>query len=269
MRRIGERGRALAYAVYGSGPPLLLLHGFTGTHRLFCHLLPGLGHRRLLLPDLLGHGASDAPRAPAHHALEAQARTLLALLEREGYAVTDVVGYSLGGRLALRLATLSPDRIRRLVLVSTSPGIEGEEARSARRAADERLARLLEEEGLGAFLEHWQSLPLFAALRNLPEALRALLWAERRAQRAEGLAASLRGAGQGVEPSLWPSLAQLSMPVLLLTGDQDTAYREVARRAARLIPKARWHEIRGAGHAAYLEAPAAFQEAIRAFLDEP
>jgi 2-succinyl-6-hydroxy-2,4-cyclohexadiene-1-carboxylate synthase len=161
------------------------------------------------------------------------------------------VGYSMGGRLCLQLALDRPDHVERLVLVSASPGIADPAARAARREADERLAQEVERDGIAAFLERWLAQPLFATLPRDRSGID-----ERRARNTvERLTYQLRVLGQGVQPSNWERLGELRMPVLLIVGELDTKYAEIARQMAGGIPDARVEVISGAGHACHVEQP--------------
>ena len=161
------------------------------------------------------------------------------------------VGYSQGGRLCLQLALDRPEVVHRLVLVSASPGIADEQERTARRDADERLAQEIERDGVDAFLERWLAQPLFATLPRERSGID-----ERRARNTiEGMTSQLRVLGQGVQPSNWERLGGLRMPVLLIVGERDTKYVEIAQRMADAIPQARVEVVPGAGHACHLEQP--------------
>jgi 2-succinyl-6-hydroxy-2,4-cyclohexadiene-1-carboxylate synthase len=160
------------------------------------------------------------------------------------------VGYSQGGRLCLQLALDHPDVVRRLVLVSASPGIADPAERSARRDADERLAREIERDGVDAFLERWLHQPLFATLARERAGVEA-----RRRNTVADLTHQLRVLGQGVQPSNWERLGELATPVLLVVGELDTKYVDLAQRMAGRIPDARVEVILDAGHACHLERP--------------
>ena len=127
------------------------------------------------------------------------------------------VGYSMGGRLCLALAVERPDLVQNLVLVSASPGIADARERDDRRAADERLALDVERDGVDAFLERWIDQPLFA---SLPRDV-ARIDERRRNNTVDRITHQLRALGQGVQPSLWDQLPQLTMPVTLVTGAYD------------------------------------------------
>ena len=170
------------------------------------------------------------------------------------------VGYSMGGRLCLALAVERPDLVQELVLVSASPGIADERERGTRRTADERLALDVERDGVDAFLDRWLDQPLFA---SLPREV-ARIDERRRTNTVDRITHQLRALGQGVQPSLWDRLSQLSMPVTLVTGAYDRKYTELATRMAAAIGDgARTIVIPGAGHALQLERPEALAAVLR------
>jgi 2-succinyl-6-hydroxy-2,4-cyclohexadiene-1-carboxylate synthase len=191
---------------------------------------------------------------------------LVALLDREGLGQIDVLGYSLGGRTALALLAAAPGRIRRAVVVGAGAGIADESQRAARRASDAALADRIEQIGVPAFLAEWQAQPLIRTQQAVAPALRALMDAARQHHTAAGLAASLRGMGQGTAPALHEALRGITVPVLCVAGEHDLRYRAAAAELAQLLPAGRIVVVPAAGHAAHLEAPAAFVEHARPFL---
>jgi len=252
----------------GEGKPLLLLHGFTGSHSTWEPFVSNLSVKyRLLMPDLVGHGQSDAPADPERYSIERCVDDLLAMLDRLDIGGFDLLGYSMGGRVALHLALAAPERVRRLVLESASPGIDDPAERAARVASDETLAQRIEQEGLEAFIDYWERIPLFASQERLPEATRQRLRAQRLSNPPTGLANSLRGMGAGAMTPVWSRLGELTMPALLMAGELDEKYVGLTRVMAEAIPAASVHIVLNAGHATHLEAPAPFIEAVTAFLD--
>jgi 2-succinyl-6-hydroxy-2,4-cyclohexadiene-1-carboxylate synthase len=172
-----------------------------------------------------------------------------------------VVGYSMGGRLALHAALESA--FAGLVVVGASAGIDDADERRRRREADAELADWIEAHPIEEVVARWERNPVFAS--QSPS-----LVASQRAGRLEHspaeLARLLRSAGQGALDPVWDRLGSLSMPVLALAGENDSAYRAAAERIASLAPRGRSGVIPGAGHAAHLEAPDAVCDAIFAWL---
>jgi 2-succinyl-6-hydroxy-2,4-cyclohexadiene-1-carboxylate synthase len=243
----------------------VLLHGFTGSASAWdSRLVDGLAGVGLppVLVDLPGHGADAGAVDPAAFTLEAA----LARIDAAGDGPTDLIGYSMGGRLALHFAVAHPERVRRLVLESASPGLENEAERAARRAADEALAADIEREGIEWFVEHWESRPLFATRQRIDPSTLARVRHLRLRNDPGSLAAALRGLGTGALPSRWDDLERLGPPTLLLAGELDTKFVTVARRMAEAMPNARLAVIPGVGHSVHLEAPAAWLDAVVGFL---
>ena len=266
--RVRTGRHALHVERAGAGPPVLLLHGFTGSTRALDGVAAGLhaaGFETIAV-DLLGHGRSDAPRDPRAYAMERCSEALACVLDAAGAERAAVLGYSLGGRVALGLAVASPERVRGLVLVGASAGLADPAERAARRRADDALADAIERDGVPRFVERWMAQPLFATQARLgPERL-AVARAQRLANSAHGLAASLRGIGTGVQPPLHEALARLDVPILLTAGAEDAKFRAIAEELAACAARARVAVIPHAGHAAHLESPAAFLTVASDFL---
>ena len=243
--------------------PLLALHGFTGSGADFEPLAPLLG-REILAPDLPGHGGASA--LPGPYTMERVTAALAELLVDGGPERPVLLGYSMGGRVALHFALRYPDRLAALVLIGANPGLADPGARAARRRADEALAERIEVEGIPAFLEYWSAIPLIATQARIPEPQRSAMRRRRLRNRARGLAASLRDMGTGAMLPIWEELPRLAAPTLLITGAEDVKYRGIAARMAALIPGARRALIPGAGHCAHLEQPALSCAAIDRFL---
>ena len=228
--------------VEGDGAPVVLVHGFTQTHRSWDPVAADLAtYRRVVRVDLPGHGRSASVRASFVDSA--------GLVGEAGGAAT-YVGYSLGGRLCLRLAADRPDLVRALVLIGASPGIADARERAERRAADETLADDIERDGLDAFLTRWLAQPMFAALPAGEAAARAADGT------ADGLVAALRDLGAGAMEPLWERLGDITMPVQLVVGERDAKFREIARAMRAALPNAsRLAIVRAAGHACHLERP--------------
>jgi len=214
------------------------------------------------MPDLPGHGESLVAQ---EYGTEATVAALMADLDELSITRTDLLGYSLGGRLALYLAFTDPDRVGRLVLESTTAGLDDEAERRARRIWDARWAAVLRTDGVAAFVDAWYRQPLFASLRRRPDLLEDLE-ARRRLNDAEGLARSLEGIGAGVFPSLWHRLQEMDIPVMLINGSLDDRYCALASRLESGLSHVRHVEVAEAGHNTHLENPRVFASAVREYL---
>jgi 2-succinyl-6-hydroxy-2,4-cyclohexadiene-1-carboxylate synthase len=231
------------------------LHGFTqwgdSWHELRA-LFPD-GGRCWLTPDL---------RATTLAGAEAE---VLALWDRAGVRRGHLVGYSQGGRIALRVAATHTDRVRTLTTIGAHAGFEGE-ARRTRLEADLALADRVEREGIDWFAGYWAALPLFATLARRGPAFQRRLDAARRRNDPAHLAATLRGMGAGVTEPFWDRLGGIAAPTLAVAGAEDGPYVALAERLAAAIPCARVAVVPGAGHAVHLERPRAFAELLAAHL---
>jgi 2-succinyl-6-hydroxy-2,4-cyclohexadiene-1-carboxylate synthase len=176
-----------------------------------------------------------------------------------------VVGYSMGGRLALKAALRRPDKFGALVLVGTSAGIEDDEARADRRSADEGLADWMEQHTIEEFAERWEAQPVFAT--QSPELVSAQR-PGRLAHEPAQLARLLRSAGQGMFEPVWHDLERIDSPVLAIAGELDTKYADASFRIAERVKHGRARLVPGAGHAPQLERPEEFSALLLDFLDE-
>jgi 2-succinyl-6-hydroxy-2,4-cyclohexadiene-1-carboxylate synthase len=251
----------------GAGRPLVLLHGFTGSTASWRPLIPALTEVfETIAIDLLGHGGTDAPNDPARYRAEQVVRDLDALMEQLEIGEAVWLGYSMGARATLQFATECPERVVALVLESGSPGIADPAEREARARSDGALADRIERDGIEAFVDLWERLPLFASHRRLPSGVRAGLRWQRLANDPVGLANSLRGFGQGVQPSQHGRLGKLRMPALLIAGEEDAKYRLLAEAMAREMLSAEVALIADVGHTPHLEQPDTFIHTIQEFL---
>ena len=267
MRLRAASGHVYALLRRGQGKPLLLLHGFTGDGTTWRGITDSLSQDyELLALDLLGHGDSDAPASPQAYTMESAAVDIISLLEALQLERVNVLGYSMGGRLALYLALHYPQRFGSLILESAAPGIADKNERELRRQRDNNLAEDIERRGIAWFVKYWESLPLWESQRGLAAAVLDAQRAQRLRNSERGLAGSLRGMGAGAQASLWNALPQLQAPTLLAVGALDAKFRRLNAEMAESIPNARLAVIGGAGHNAHLENPAAFAAVVAAHL---
>lgn len=240
----------------------LCLHGFTGDgldFDVFFSSAPQLPDTVAWWSlDLMGHGATSSPSDAAAYVCESAMRhldTVIDELTGHGKRRLILVGYSMGGRLALQWAVRHPRRLHRLVLISASPGIEEEDARASRRQHDEQLCARIISQGVPAFLNFWQDQPLLRSQRSIAPRYHAQMLARRITLRARGLVGSLRGFGAGVMPSVWSTLETLEVPTLCVSGALDHKYRDVCERVASRMPVCIHRCVQGVGHSPHLEAP--------------
>ena len=254
-------------AVSGRGEPILLLHGFSGDKSTWDALQSDLrSNHRVIALDILGHGASDKPASASDYGMDRVARDISELLIQLALEEAHLLGYSMGGRLALYLALHYPERFKSLIIESASAGIASESERRARRQSDKALADRIEAEGVGWFVDYWERLPLWATQARLAADVLAAQRQQRLQNCARGLANSLRGMGAGAQPNLWPLLPSLELPALLMVGGRDGKFHRINQDLQRRLPRAELSIMSDAGHNTHLEQPAAFARAVRSFL---
>ena len=266
--RLTVNGVAYHVEKQGSGPAVLfLLHGFTGSSATWTPHLVALQAFTTVRVDFLGHGRSDAPADVRRYGMEACVDDLLAIQDHLGIRRCAVVGYSMGGRVAMRVALQAPERLWALVLESASPGIADPADRRARVRQDAKLAAQIRKDGVAAFADYWQSTvpvrqPIAVAgidpagtakinACNIPRTVLPIVCRVSAPVMQEPVLERLRG---------------LHVPVLLLAGALDDKYCGLANDMAALLPCSRVRIVPDAGHAVHLEQPAAFDDAVRGFL---
>lgn len=257
----------LKYAASGDSdrPAVVFVHGFLGSSADWKDAMSALGDRVLCIAvDLPGHGASLG-LPPEAYTFEGAAHRVLGVLDDLGRERATLVGYSMGGRLALYLALRHPERCAGLFLESASPGLEHEKERATRRAADAERALRLETEDLEEFLHDWYRQPLFASLSRDDESLQRTIETRLRNDPAE-LAKSLRGMGTGDQPPLWQELAGLRAPALAVAGELDEKFVALSRRMEDSNPRIRTAVVPGVGHNVRVEAPEAYLALLKEYL---
>lgn len=260
-------GESWHYRTWGEPrhPALMLLHGFTGSHASWEPLAERWSDSFFVVaPDLPGHGLTPAPADPSLLSMDASADRIADLLDHLSIDKAAVLGYSMGGRLALHVALQHSLRLSALILESASPGLAATAERKLRQASDNKLADAIESRGLDWFVPYWAEQPLF---KGQPEALRRRENRIRSGQTSEGLAQSLRGAGTGAQRSLWGQLSSLTLPVLIIAGGDDAKFCAIAERMALLIPNNTRVSVTHAGHTVHGEQPDRFHVLVQEFLD--
>ena len=255
----------LSYFVSGEGSPVTLLHGFTQSGRSWMEVISEMPAGWMwIVPDLRGHGETQT-RLDAPCTMDACSGDLEMLWDHLGIPRSHLVGYSMGGRLALHVASRRPERILSLLTIGAHAGLE-EEARDRRRQDDEALAERIEIDGIESFVNLWSSLPLFAGLERRGPAFLAEVRAQRMTNHVAGLACSLRGMGAGVMEPLWDDIAHLNFPCTFVAGQLDHSYVSSARRLAATVPNGLAEVVPTAGHPVHQERPEAFARVLAAHL---
>ncbi len=268
--------------------PVLFLHGFMGSaedwrpvmevwgdacsatsgyfgheaehHEAECHEAE---HPVAIAIDLPGHGYTEVIGDDGFYTMPAVAEGIVDMLNTLQICQCGLVGYSMGGRLALYLMIHYPERFMRVVTVSASPGLKTDGDRHARRIHDEALAHRIETTDFSAFLRRWYQQPLFASLHHHPD-FPALL--ERRSCNSpQHLGRSLRYMGTGQQPSLWAALDANTTPLLVMVGEQDDKYRRIAAEMGDRHPQCRVLIVPTCGHTLHVEQPDFFIQQLQQF----
>ncbi|MCG7342517.1 2-succinyl-6-hydroxy-2,4-cyclohexadiene-1-carboxylate synthase [Sporosarcina sp. ACRSL] len=248
-------------------PAVVFLHGFTGTSATWKEVRNELkGKYRTITVDLTGHGNTTVPESPERYSMEEQIEDLEALFVQLGLDTFYVVGYSMGGRIALAYTIHYPKRVKALFLESSSPGLKEERDRIERRKADKLLAQKIMENGIVSFVDKWENIPLFESQKSLPAEKKQAVRNERLQQSETGLANSLLGIGTGSQKSYWESLHSIPNPVLLMTGELDAKFVGIAREMQALSPMWRHIVVPEAGHAIHVEKPRIFATMIMEYM---
>lgn len=246
--RVGDSG--LCGLRLGSNPVdtprTLLLHGFTGSAADWSACWEG--REPALALDLPGHGASEDPRGSWDQAIGH-------LLEALPDTIDRLVGYSLGGRIALGMLRAAPERFRSVSILSGHPGLSCPAERAVRRATDRCWIELLRRDGVPGFVGAWESLPLFAGQAELPAETLARQRARRLSHRAEGLVASLAVLGLAEMPDTREDLRRFAGELRWIVGANDPRFVKIASQIVDLRPQTAMHLLDGVGHNLLLQAP--------------
>jgi len=243
---------------------LVMLHGFMGDSRTYTEAVRRLHHKTdILRIDLPGHGADESDRTETW-SFDWIVGKLHAVIPHENYKQVILYGYSMGGRVALYYALRYA--VQGLILESTSPGLKLAEEREDRIRIDQaRGDRLIVD--YEHFVQHWENLPLFNPAVPLDQEKQQKLSTIRRSQEPVGLKKALGDYGTGSQPNLWPELAELTCPVLLLTGTLDQKFKAINIEMAQRIKYSRHIEVT-AGHSIHVEHPEIFDTIVLEFMKQ-
>jgi 2-succinyl-6-hydroxy-2,4-cyclohexadiene-1-carboxylate synthase len=237
---------------------LVLLHGFTGSPESWQPVTTGLSATlTVLAPSLVGHGDQVHATVAGFEDEVDRIASLLSDATR-----WHLVGYSLGGRIALGLLARHALLFSGATLIGAQPGLQSQEARAERHAADERWCTMLRERPLSEFVATWEDQPLFRSQRMLSDDVLARQRVERLGQNPVGLVRSLALTGLGVMPSYWDSLCRIHTPTTLVVGAKDDKFKSIGRDMAARMPASRLEIVPDAGHNVVLEKPSMIRSLI-------
>jgi pimeloyl-ACP methyl ester carboxylesterase len=250
MPKINRDGVEIYYEVHGSGPPLLLTHGYSSTSAMWQAQIEALSkHHKLVLWDMRGHGRSDYPSDPSAYSEALTVADMAALLDAIGAPSAIVGGLSLGGYMSLAFYRTHPDRVRALLIVDTGPGFKKDDAREVWNKRAHDTGDRFDREGLAA---------LKSASRE-----RAMVTH----RDATGLARAARGMLTQRDARVIESLPDIKVPSLVVVGADDPPFLAASDYMAAKIPGAKKVVVPAAGHAVNIDQPRAFIEAVLPFLD--
>jgi 2-succinyl-6-hydroxy-2,4-cyclohexadiene-1-carboxylate synthase len=255
VKTLGSSGR----------PSILFLHGFLGSHEDWLPICEHLsGEYHCVLPDLPGHGKTVASRQ-SDFGMSVTAGSLIRYLDDHDIRKSHLVGYSMGGRLALYLAVHFERYFMTVTLESVSPGLAEKSEKLKRVELDEERAREIRNLSTERFLKKWYSAPLFKSLREHPDFEHLI--EQRLKTKNKDWSKSLQGMGLGKQPSLWNRLKFLSTPILILAGEKDEKFRKIAFQMREIHPDFRVSVVKGCGHNIHFEKRDQFLQEINQFLN--
>ncbi|MEB7434059.1 2-succinyl-6-hydroxy-2,4-cyclohexadiene-1-carboxylate synthase [Staphylococcus pasteuri] len=262
----------LHHKFYSSNKPsnqlLIMLHGFISDGSTFDSHIDTLTKQvNVLTVDLPGHGNDDSPMDQEWNFSYISQQLDQILSEYHQYHQY-LLGYSMGGRVSLYYALHGTNELSGLILESTSPGIQKEEDQIERQQVDNARAKVLEIAGLEIFVNDWERLPLFASQYDLDKSVKKQIRQNRMNQDPSKLAKALRDYGTGQMPNLWPSLINIQIPTIILAGQKDEKFVNIAQKMNEQIINSRKTIVSEAGHTIHVEDSAEFDTIILGFLKE-
>jgi 2-succinyl-6-hydroxy-2,4-cyclohexadiene-1-carboxylate synthase len=254
--------------VCGEGFPLIMLHGFTGRGANWTPFCSTIGEKsKLVMPDLMGHGSTETCSYEGdNYHLTRAANDIIKIMDEFGFEKADILGYSMGGRIAIGIAILFPDRVRKLVLESASPGLKTALERKERLYSDAKLAGSIIENGIEEFVNYWENIPLFESQKSLPPERRDSIRRQRLSNDPIKLANALFGMSTGMQPSFWEDLPSVEADVLLIVGELDQKFCKIAEEMQKSLPKGQIYKVTQTGHAIHVEQPEKFGTIVSEFL---
>jgi len=256
------------HSVENNKPPLLFLHGFTGSTEDWKPItakidksFPAIGI------DIIGHGESDSPGNEELYTAEAIANQLNNIIELTIKGKVILVGYSMGGRAALNFAIKYPEKTAALILESTTPGIVDEKLRKERIKNDDDIIKFIRTHSIREFVDYWMEKEIFSTQKRFSEEKRNRIKESKLRNNPVGLANSLLGFGTGKMFPLFEQLKDIKCKTLLITGELDTKFTNINMNIIKLFPDAEHKIIKNAGHNIHLEEPEKFIIEVNKFIN--
>lgn len=245
---------------------LVFLHGFLSDSRTYHnHIEKFTDNYHVITIDLPGHGEDQSSMDETWN-FDYITTLLDRILDKYKDKSITLFGYSMGGRVALYYAINGHIPISNLILESTSPGIKEEANQLERRLVDDARAKVLDIAGIELFVNDWEKLPLFQSQLELPVEIQHQIRQQRLSQSPHKMAKALRDYGTGQMPNLWPRLKEIKVPTLILAGEYDEKFVQIAKKMANLIPNSKCKLISATGHTIHVEDSDEFDTMILGFL---
>ena len=249
--------------IHSSSVPIVLLHGFTGNHHVWDRFRSQIDRSTVAI-DLPGHGQSQFLDIDLSYNFDRWVANFEYLIDSLNLKTIHLLGYSMGGRLALMYAVRYPHKVSSLILESANPGITAKPLRDIRNQSDFALSVKITDDFEG-FIRLWESNPLFKG-----QSLHSVEWEKlqkiRRQNIPQGLANSLRSLSVGKQPDLWKELNHLDLPVLVITGAKDKKYTDIGSKLEKKTKNCQWESIDNSGHTPHMEQFDIFLGHIREWL---
>lgn len=256
------------YECSENNKPIVLLHGFSGSGESFDHICTKLSHSSPLWTiDLIGHGNTESPDLPLYYRHDSQLKQLNTLFSKLELDSPILLGYSMGGRLAMNYAVNFPDNISGLILESTNMGIDNESDKRKRELVDTELSNDIRNDYI-SFLEKWNRLPLFKSANSASTKQMENFKRIQKLQNPIGLAHSICQFSPAFMPEISHRLYQLPKPILILTGENDRKYTELWIELSRHLRLPQHRIIQNAGHRVHLDNPDGYIMAIVNYITE-
>lgn len=249
-------------------PVIVLLHGFMGSIADWQQMLSEFSTDYYCLAiDLPGHGQTRVTGDKSFYTMPKCARGIIDLLDELELNRANLLGYSMGGRLALYLAVHYPERWSRLIIESASPGLPNASEKKERWQEDLKRAVVLEQGDMRQFVKTWYEQPIFASLQHHPQ------FAQLQRRRSQNdpfeIARSLQGLSAGKQESLWNKLNETPFPIMMLVGEYDPKYKKIGTEMKQRCPALELRVVENCGHLIHFENPQLYAQYVRQFLQAP